>query len=103
MTALLAPPCGAASDPWSFTDDRGSRETRCSPARSTREVAPTVAQTDKYIDYGTPWQEHTLTVGKALGREATPRQSPAPEEVPMLITLPRTPIVDDATRRQVLA
>jgi iron complex transport system substrate-binding protein len=23
------------------------------------QIAPTVAQTDRYIDYGTPWQEHT--------------------------------------------
>jgi iron complex transport system substrate-binding protein len=33
------------------------------------QIAPTVAQTDRYIDYGAPWQEHTLTVGKAPGRE----------------------------------
>lgn len=37
-------------------------------------IAPTVAQTDRYIDYGTPGQEHTLTVGKALGREDRARE-----------------------------
>lgn len=38
------------------------------------QIAPTVAQTDEHIDYGTPWQEHTLTVGKALGREDQARK-----------------------------
>lgn len=38
------------------------------------QIAPTVAQTGEYIDYGTPWQEHTLTVGKALGREDQARK-----------------------------
>lgn len=32
-------------------------------------VAPTVAQTDDYVDYGVPWQDMTRTVGRALGRE----------------------------------
>ncbi|MGH3475788.1 MAG: iron-siderophore ABC transporter substrate-binding protein [Pseudonocardiaceae bacterium] len=38
------------------------------------QIAPTVAQNDKYIDFGTPWQEHTLTVGKALRREDRARE-----------------------------
>lgn len=38
------------------------------------QLAPTVAQTDEYIDYGTPWQDHTLTVGKALGRADRARE-----------------------------
>jgi iron complex transport system substrate-binding protein len=33
------------------------------------EIAPTVPQSGEYIDFGEPWQEMTLTVGKALGRE----------------------------------
>lgn len=33
------------------------------------EIAPTVTQSGEYIDFGVPWQEQTLTVGKALGRE----------------------------------
>ena len=32
-------------------------------------IAPTVAQSGDYIDYGMPWQEVTLTIGRALGRE----------------------------------
>ncbi len=38
------------------------------------QLAPTVAQPDEYIDYGTPWQVHTVTVGKALGREDRARE-----------------------------
>lgn len=33
------------------------------------EITPTVAQRGEYIDFGMPWQEMTLMVGKALGRE----------------------------------
>lgn len=33
------------------------------------QIAPTVAQTDEYIDFGVPWQLQTRTVGRALGRE----------------------------------
>jgi ABC-type Fe3+-hydroxamate transport system substrate-binding protein len=33
------------------------------------QIAPTVAQTDEYIDFGMPWQDQTLLVGRALGRE----------------------------------
>ncbi len=32
------------------------------------QIAPTVAQTDEYVDYGVPWQEATSTIGTALGR-----------------------------------
>jgi iron complex transport system substrate-binding protein len=32
-------------------------------------IAPTLAQTDEYADGATPWQEQTLLVGRALGRE----------------------------------
>lgn len=31
-------------------------------------IAPTVAQSGEYVDFGVPWQETTLTVGRALGR-----------------------------------
>ncbi len=34
------------------------------------EIAPVVAQTDDYVQYGTPWDEVQLTIGKALGLEA---------------------------------
>jgi iron complex transport system substrate-binding protein len=33
------------------------------------QIAPTVAQSDEFIDFGVPWQEQTLTIGRALGRE----------------------------------
>lgn len=32
------------------------------------QIAPTVAQPADYVDYGIPWQELTLTVGKAVGQ-----------------------------------
>lgn len=31
-------------------------------------IAPTVAQPDTYEDYGTPWQEQTMILGRATGR-----------------------------------
>lgn len=33
------------------------------------QIAPTVAQSGEYIDFGTPWQETTLTIGQAIGRD----------------------------------
>ncbi|HWM19377.1 MAG TPA: ABC transporter substrate-binding protein, partial [Ilumatobacteraceae bacterium] len=33
-------------------------------------IAPTIAQTDEFIDYGTPWQEQTRIVGRAIGKAA---------------------------------
>ncbi len=33
------------------------------------EIAPTVAQSGEYVDFGVPWQDMTLTVGRALDRE----------------------------------
>lgn len=33
------------------------------------EIAPTITQTDEYLDYGVPWQVTTVTIGRALGRE----------------------------------
>jgi iron complex transport system substrate-binding protein len=38
------------------------------------EIAPTVAQSGEYVDFGVPWQEMTLTVGRALGREERARK-----------------------------
>jgi iron complex transport system substrate-binding protein len=32
-------------------------------------IAPTVAQSGDYVDFGMPWQEMTLAIGRALGRE----------------------------------
>lgn len=33
------------------------------------QIAPTIAQSDAYVNYGMPWQEMTKTIGRALGRE----------------------------------
>jgi iron complex transport system substrate-binding protein len=33
-------------------------------------IAPTVTQSSAYVDYGSPWQETTRTIGRALGRSA---------------------------------
>jgi iron complex transport system substrate-binding protein len=38
------------------------------------QIAPTIAQTDEYIDYGMPWQDQTMLVGRALGREGRARK-----------------------------
>jgi iron complex transport system substrate-binding protein len=37
-------------------------------------IAPTLAQSSEHIDFGAPWQEMTLMVGQALGREAQARE-----------------------------
>ncbi len=34
------------------------------------QIAPTVAQPGDYVDFGIPWQELTITVGKVLGKRA---------------------------------
>jgi iron complex transport system substrate-binding protein len=34
------------------------------------QIAPTIPQSDEYIDYGVPWQVVTTTIGKAVGKEA---------------------------------
>ena len=42
--------------------------------KTLSRIAPTVAQTDDFIDFGVPWQEQTLTIGRALGREQQAEQ-----------------------------
>ncbi|MGE4426638.1 MAG: iron-siderophore ABC transporter substrate-binding protein [Solirubrobacteraceae bacterium] len=37
------------------------------------KIAPTVAQSGDVVDFGMPWQEQTVQIGKALGREAEAR------------------------------
>ena len=37
-------------------------------------IAPTVAQSGDYIDFGMPWEEQTMLVGRALGREPRARE-----------------------------
>jgi iron complex transport system substrate-binding protein len=38
------------------------------------KIAPTVAQSGDYIDFGMPWEEQTLLVGRALGQEEQARK-----------------------------
>jgi iron complex transport system substrate-binding protein len=38
------------------------------------KIAPTVAQSGEFIDFGMPWEDQTLLVGKALGRSAQARE-----------------------------
>lgn len=38
------------------------------------QLAPTVAQSGKFPHYGAPWQDTTLTIGRALGQEAGARK-----------------------------
>ncbi len=38
------------------------------------KIAPTVGQSGDYIDFGMPWEEQTLLVGRALGQEERARE-----------------------------
>ncbi len=42
--------------------------------RRLSRIAPTVAQTDEFIDFGVPWQDQTLAIGQGLGREEQARR-----------------------------
>lgn len=44
------------------------------------QIAPTVAQSAEFPDYGMPWQEKTLVTGQALGRSAEAEQVVADTE-----------------------
>lgn len=35
------------------------------------QIAPTLAQSDEYVDFGMPWQETTRMIGAAVGKAAT--------------------------------
>jgi iron complex transport system substrate-binding protein len=36
---------------------------------SLSQIAPTLAQSGEFVDYGVPWQEQTRAIGRALGRK----------------------------------
>ncbi len=38
------------------------------------QIAPTIAQPGDYVDYGVPWQEQTLIVGRAIGESERAEQ-----------------------------
>ncbi len=44
------------------------------------QIAPTLAQSNTYVDFGVPWQEQTIVIGQALGREAQAREQVAAME-----------------------
>jgi iron complex transport system substrate-binding protein len=44
------------------------------------QIAPTVPQSDEYIDYGVPWQVVQTTIGQALGKAAEAEQLVAETE-----------------------
>lgn len=38
------------------------------------QIAPTVAQSDEFVDFGVPWQQQTVLTGRALGQEERGRE-----------------------------
>jgi len=38
------------------------------------KIAPTIAQSGDYVDFGMPWQEQTVHIGRAVGREDQARE-----------------------------
>jgi iron complex transport system substrate-binding protein len=38
------------------------------------KLAPTIAQSGEFVDYGMPWQDQTIVIGRALGREEQARE-----------------------------
>lgn len=44
------------------------------------QIAPTVAQSGEYIDFGVPWQERARVVGRAVGKESEAEQRVADVE-----------------------
>lgn len=44
------------------------------------QIAPTVAQPGEYVDYGVPWQEQAITVGRVLAQEERAEQLVADAE-----------------------
>ncbi|MCS6847077.1 MAG: iron-siderophore ABC transporter substrate-binding protein [Anaerolineae bacterium] len=41
------------------------------------QIAPVVAQSDGYVNFGMPWNEQTIVIGRALGKEREARQAVA--------------------------
>lgn len=51
--------------------------------KTLSKIAPTVAQTDEFIDFGVPWQEQTRMIGEALGLQDKAKQVVADAEAKM--------------------
>ncbi len=61
------------------------------------QIAPTVAQSGEYLDYGTPWQEQTRIIGTALGRSERAANLIAEVESKFAATREANPQFDGAT------
>lgn len=61
------------------------------------KIAPTVAQSGEYIDYGTPWDEMTRTAGVALGRSDLAEDLIAAVEAKFARAREEHPEFEDAT------
>ncbi len=44
------------------------------------QIAPTLPQSSAYVDFGVPWQEQTIVIGRALGKEPAARELVAETE-----------------------
>jgi iron complex transport system substrate-binding protein len=60
------------------------------------QIAPTVAQSDGYIDYGVPWQERARVIGRALGKEHEAEQLVADVEAQFTAAREAHPEFEDA-------
>jgi iron complex transport system substrate-binding protein len=60
-------------------------------------IAPTITQTSEYPDYGTPWQQATLTVGRALGKEQQAKKHVADVERSIAQTRRQVPALKGST------
>lgn len=61
------------------------------------EIAPTIAQSDEFIDFGVPWQEQTRVVGQALGRTEQAEELVAELEARFAEAREEHPEFEDAT------
>lgn len=61
------------------------------------QIAPTVAPPAGYVDYGIPWQELTITVGKAVGKQSEAEMLVAEVEAKFAQVRAEHPEFEDAT------
>ncbi|MDN5748814.1 MAG: iron-siderophore ABC transporter substrate-binding protein [Pseudonocardia sp.] len=59
-------------------------------------IAPTVAQSGEFVDYGTPWQDQTRIIGAALGRTAQAEELVADVEADFAAAREANPRFDGA-------
>ena len=61
------------------------------------QIAPTIAQSDEYADFGMPWQETTLLIGMAVGRPEAAEAAIADVEATRAELLEQNPQFQGAT------